>query len=118
MKANFTAKTAKGLRSIANTEHKGMNAAIRSIVEVWNSKKTDLTDALEACKNDGLTIEDFSADFILTHLAGTKWVSENGKTILMNKKGTMVAKATWTPGAIVDYVRRANSYRLAKVESK
>lgn len=112
MKTNFTAKTAKVLRTIANTEHKGMNAAIRSLKSVWESNNTDLTDAIEAAKNDGLTIEDFTAQFIIENLEGTKWVNEG--VILQNKKGQMVAKSTWTPGAVVDYVRRANAARLSK----
>lgn len=111
-KANFTAKTAKNFRTIANEEHKGMNAAIRSLKQVWNDRATDLSEVIEACKNDGLTIDDFSADYILTNLAGTKWVE--GRVIMTNKKGQMVPKATWTPGAVVDYVRRANAEKIRK----
>lgn len=51
MKTNFTAKTAKALRTIANTEHKGMNAAYRTLKSVWESNNTDLTDAIEAAMN-------------------------------------------------------------------
>lgn len=112
MKTNFTAKNAKVLRTIANTEHKGMNAAIRSLKSVWESDRTDLTDSIKAAKDDGLTIDDFSAQFIIDNLTGTKWVNEG--VILQNKKGEMVAKSTWTPGQIVDYVRRANAARLSK----
>ena len=66
MKTNFTAKTAKGLRTIANNEHKGMNAAYRTLKSVWESNNTDLTDAIEAAKNDGLTIDDFTASGLET----------------------------------------------------
>lgn len=116
MKTNFTAKNAKSLRTNANAEHKGMNAAIRSLATVWNRETNDkeLNDSIAAAKADGLTIADFSAEFIKTHLLGTKWVSEDGTTILTNKKGQMVPKATWTAGAVVDYVRRANAAKLAK----
>ena len=112
MKTNFTAKTAKGLRTIANTEHKGMNAAIRSLKSVWESDRTDLADSIKAAKDDGLTIDDFSAQFIIDNLTGTKWVNEG--VIMTNKKGEMVAKATWTPGQVVDYVRRANAEKIRK----
>lgn len=111
-KANFTSKAAKSLRTIANKEHKGMNAAIRTLKQVWESNDTDLNEAIEAAKNDGLTIDDFSPSYIIEHLTGTKWV--DGQTILTNKKGQMVAKVTWTPGAVVDYVRRANNERIRK----
>lgn len=116
-KTNFTAKTANNLRKVANNEHKGMNAAIRTLKSVWESNNTDLNEAIEAAKNDGLTIDDFSSEYIIKHLTGTKWVSEDGKTILMNKKSQMVAKSTWTPGQVVDYVRRANAERLRKVNA-
>lgn len=112
IKANFTAKNAKNLRKVANNEHKGMNAAIRTLKSVWESNNTDLTESIEAAKNDGLTIEDFSSSYIIEHLTGTKWVSEGA--ILTNKKGEMVAKSTWTPGQVVDYVRRANAERIRK----
>lgn len=111
-KANFTAKTAKNLRTIANKEHKGMNAAIRTLKGVWDASNTDLSDSIEACKNDGLTIDDFSAEFIIKNLTGTKWVNDGA--ILTNKKGQMEAKTTWTPGAVVDYVRRANAEKIRR----
>lgn len=114
-KTNFTAKTANVLRKVANNEHKGMNAAIRTIKQVWNDRATDLNEAIEAAKNDGLTIDDFSSEYIIKHLTGTKWVNEG--VIMVNKKGQMVAKSTWTPGAVVDYVRRANNERLRKVNA-
>ena len=117
IKTNFTAKTANNLRQVANNEHKGMNAAIRTLKQVWSDRATDLNEAIEAAKNDGLTIDDFSSEYILKNLAGTKWVSEDGKTILKNEKGKMVAKSTWTPGQVVDYVRRANNERLRKVNA-
>ena len=115
IKTNFTAKTANNLRKVANNEHKGMNAAIRTLKGVWESNNTDLNEAIEAAKNDGLTIDDFSAEYIIKNLAGTKWVNEGA--ILVNKKGQMVAKTTWTPGQVVDYVRRANNERLRKVNA-
>ena len=114
MKTNFTAKTAKNLRTIANEEHKGMNSAIRTITKVWNDARTELSESIEAAKKDGLDITDFSASYILTNLAGTKWVSEDGKTILTNKRGAMVAKEHWTCGQVVDYVRRANAEKIRK----
>ena len=97
IKTNFTAKTANNLRKVANNEHKGMNAAIRTLKSVWESNNT------------------FSAEYIIKNLTGTKWVNEGA--ILTNKKGQMVGKTTWTPGQVVDYVRRANSERLRKVNA-
>ena len=115
IKTNFTAKTANNLRQVANNEHKGMNAAIRTLKQVWSDRATDLNESIEAAKNDGLTIDDFSSEYIIKNLTGTKWVSEG--VIMTNKKGQMVAKSTWTPGQVVDYVRRANNERLRKVNA-
>lgn len=117
MKTNFTAKNAKAFRTIANAEHKGMNAAIRTLKNVWDKDTNDaeLTASINAAKSDGLTIADFSAEFVKTYLEGTKWVVDG--VIMTNKKGAMVAKTTWTPGAVIDYVRRANAAKIAK-ESK
>jgi len=91
-----------------------MNSAIKAVKSVWENDANDaeLTASINAAKADGLTIEDFSAKFIIDNLTGTKWVSDG--IILTNKKGQMVAKATWTAGAVVDYVRRANKARLEK----
>lgn len=114
MKTNFSAKTAKVFRTIANNEHKGFNSANKAVLAVWDKaeKQADLAESIEAAKKDGLTASNFSAEFILNNLTGTKWVSNDGKTILTNKKGEMVAKSTWTAGAVIDYVRRANKARL------
>lgn len=114
-KINFSAKAAKAFRFNANQEHKGMNSAIRSLRTVWERETTDqeLNDSIAAAKADGLTIEDFSAKFIIDNLTGTKWIADG--VIMTNKKGAMVAKATWTAGAVIDYVRRANRARLVKV---
>lgn len=117
-KMNFTAKTAKGFRSIANQEHKGMNAAIRTLKIVWDKQTSDdeLNNSINAAKNDGLTIESFSAAFVVENLTGTKWVADG--VIMTNKKGQMVPKSTWTPGAVIDYVRRANKARAEKAEKE
>lgn len=115
-KINFSAKTAKSFRTNANNEGKGMNHAIKAVKAVWDkdNKDKDLQDSIDSAKADGLTIDDFSAEFIKSGLAGTKFVSADGQTILTNKKGEMVAKTTWTPGQVVDYVRRANRAKLLK----
>ena len=113
-KVNFTAKTAKPLRMNANNEGKGMNHCIKAVLAAWDKtdKGDDLAESIKAAKADGLKKTDFSAAFIIENLTGTKWV--NGQAIQMNKKGEMVAKTAWTPGAVVDYVRRANKARLDK----
>ena len=112
MKTNFSAKTAKVFRTMANAEFKGFNSAKKAVLAVWDrdSKQADLADSIEAAKKDGLTADSFTAEFIKEHLNGTKWVADGA--IMYNKKGVMTAKTTWTAGAVIDYVRRANKARL------
>lgn len=113
-KINFTAKSAKAFRTQANNEGKGMNHCIKAVLAAWDvkDKGDELTASIKAAKADGIKRTDITAAFVIENLTGTKWV--DGQTILMNKKGQMVAKTAWTPGAVVDYVRRANSEKIRK----
>lgn len=119
MKTNFSAQSAKAFRTATAKEAKGMNYAIKAVVAVFTGEseinEEGLAESIKAAKADGITASNFSADFILNNLAGTKWVSADGRTILMNKKGEMVPKCAWTAGQVVDYVRRANARRLAEL---
>lgn len=112
MKTNFSAKTAKALRNTANNEGKGFNHCTKAVLTAWanGTKDNELAESIKAAKADGIKRESFCSAFIIENLTGTKWV--NGQTIMTNKKGEMVAKTSWTPGAVVDYVRRANKARL------
>lgn len=114
MKTNFTAKTAKVIRNKANEEHKGFNACVRTIKSVWKNeaKDAELATAIKLAKADGIGVDQFTPEFIRENLAGTKWV--DGASIMVNKKGQMVTKTTWTAGQLIDYVRRANKARLEK----
>ena len=95
-----------------------MNHAIKALRAVWDKENKDeqLQQSIDAAKADGLTIDDFCAKFIVDNLTGTKWV--NGGAIMTNKKGEMVPKSTWTPGAVVDYVRRANKAKMEKANTE
>lgn len=55
---------------------------------------------------DGLRIEHIDADWMLDRLQGTKFV--NGRVFgRTTKAGEFKARTTWTPGAVLDYLRRA-----------
>lgn len=109
---NFSTKNAKALRVNANVEGKGMNHAIKAIKAVWerDTNDTELKASIEAAKNDGLTLNDFTADFIKAHLEGTNFCKDG--VIGVTTKGEFKAKSTWTAGQVVDYVRRANRARI------
>lgn len=111
-KINFSAKTAKALRISANTEFSGMNHAIKAVKAVWENGTNDkeLNDSIEAAKNDGLSIDDFSAKFIIDHLSGTNFCKDG--VIGTTSKGEFKARSKWNAGQVVDYVRRANRARI------
>lgn len=117
MKQNFTSKSSKAFRTIANKEHKGFNAAVRSVLNVWERENADaeLVESIKAAKADGLTAENFTAAFIVEHLDGSNYCK--GGIIGVTKKGEFTAKSSWTAGQVIDYVRRANRVRLI-AESK
>lgn len=118
MKTNFTSKNAKSLRVNANNEGKGMNHAIKAIKAVWERETNDveLRASIEAAKSDGLTLDSFTAQFIIDNLNGSNFCKEG--VIGSTKKGEFVAKTSWTPGQVVDYVRRANKARLESENKK
>jgi len=109
---NFSTKNAKALRVNATNEAKGMNHAIKAVKVVWerDTNDADLKASIEAAKNDGLTLNDFTAEFIIKHLNGTNFVKDG--VIGATSKGEFKAKASWTAGQVVDYVRRANRARI------
>ena len=109
---NFSTKNAKSFRTNANAEGKGMNHAIKAVKAVWDkeSKDKELQASIDSAKADGLILEDFSADYIKTHLNGTNFCKDG--VIGTTSKGEFKAKTTWTPGQVIDYVRRANRARI------
>lgn len=119
MKTNFTAKSAKSFRTNVRNESKGMNHALKAVVEVWNRKTNDqeLNASIQAAKDDGLTVDNFSAQFIIDNLNGSRWCKDGviGST---NKAGEFTAKSAWTSTQVVDYVRRANKARLEAAAAK
>ena len=122
-KINFNAKNAKALRITANTEFKGMNHAIKAVKSVWTNgtKDAELAESIKAAKADGLTINDFSAEFIIKHLDGTNFCKDG--VIGSTSKGVFKARSQWNAGQVVDYVRRANRMKIvsankAEKESK
>ena len=123
-KKNFTANNSKNFRNIANREHKGFNSCLRDVLNVWdkknlNAEESAIVDELrKAVKKDGVRREDFSANYIITHLNGTNWVKD-GVIGFMGKdeNGEKVFKprTSWTAGQVIDYVRRASAAHFAEL---
>lgn len=111
-KINFSTKNAKAFRTLANEEHKGFNSAVKATLAVWERGTNDkeLNASIESAKADGITANDFTAEYIIKYLNGSNYC-QNG-VIGATKKGVFEAKSRWTAGQVVDYVRRANRARI------
>ena len=111
-KIQFTSKSSKGFRTISNNVHKGFNACVRDVLQVWDKKNLNddekaVVDALRtACKEDGVNRSDFTAEYIIKHLDGTNYCKDG--VLGVTKKGEFTPKVSWTPGQVIDYVRRAS----------
>ena len=107
-KIQLTAKATADFRKALNAEYKGFNACIKFLIANWTNKELQ-----KMAKADGLNKTDLSAEYSVKHLNGTNWV-QNGVmghfvTDKETKEKVFVAWATWTPGRVFDYVRRASA---------
>lgn len=111
-KVNFNTKNAKAFRNTANQEFKGMNHAIKAVLAVWEKGTNDaeLTASIETAKADGITANDFSAEFIIKYLNGTNDCKDG--VIGSTHKGEFKARTAWNAGQVIDYVRKANRARI------
>ena len=111
-KVNFSTKNAKVFRMSANVEFKGFNSAVKAVLVVWERGTNDkeLNASIESAKADGITANDFSAAYIIEHLNWSNFCKDG--VIGVTSKGEFKAKASWTAGQVVDYVRRANRARI------
>lgn len=108
-KINFTSKAIKDFRAIVNKEHKSMSSCIRTIKENWTNSEIQ-----KIAKKDGLTIKDFNPAYLVQWLEGTNFCVDGvlGHYVPIekgSKEKTFVAWETWTPGRVLDYVRRASA---------
>ena len=102
---NFTAKNVAELRKQINTEFRGLKHCVEFLKTYWKQ--------LSAIgKVDGLMKEHLTAEWIIKQLNGTNDCQNGvlGRTRIVNKETKeteFVARNTWTPGIVLDYLRKA-----------
>lgn len=108
-KVNFTTKAAKNFKSVANREHKSLSSCLRTVRDLWTS-----SDLQKIAKKDGLNKSDLNIDYMKKWLDGSNFCKNGqlGRMVLTNKETKereFVAWETWTPGRVIDYLRRASA---------
>lgn len=109
-KMNFTAKNASELRKELNDGFRGFNHCVKFLADRWD-KLTAIGEV------DGLKIEHLSDKWLKSVLNGTKDCKDGllGRT---NKAGEFKACTTWTPGIVLDYVRKATRIEWVRAQSR
>lgn len=106
-KSTFTAKNLNEIRKAFNAEFRGFNHCKKFVVEHWDALR-------ELGETNNCLPEHCEASWMQERLNGSKHVQNNvfGRT---KKDGTFVARTMWTPGAVLDYLRRAEAVEWAKI---
>ena len=108
-KINFTTKSAKDFKSVANKEHKNLGSCLRTVRDLWGG-----SDLQKIARKDGLCKNDLNPAYMVQWLEGTNYC-QNGELgrLVPNEKGSKEKHfekwETWTPGRVVDYLRRASA---------
>lgn len=107
-KVNFTSAAVKDFREFVNTEHKSLSNCFRTIRENWSGSELQAV-----AKRDGLRKEDLNPAYLVKWLDGSNFC-QNGELghFVPVEKGSKEKKfakwETWTPGRVLDYLRRAS----------
>lgn len=106
-KIQFTSKSVKDFKKFINQEHKSLSACMRTLKDNWGS-----SDLQKVARKDGLNFKDITPAYLVQWLDGSNYC-QNGALGRMVKTddGTKEFRAweTWTPGRVLDYLRRASA---------
>lgn len=108
-KIAFTTASVKDFKVFVNLEHKSLSSCFRTIRENWSN-----SDLQKVARKDGLRKEDLNPAYLIKWLEGTNYCKDGilGRMALINKETKekeFRAWETWTPGRVLDYLRRASS---------
>ena len=108
-KINFTTASEKDFKSIANKEHKSISSCLRTIRDLWGA-----SDLQKIAKKDGLNKSDLNIDYMKKWLEGSNYCKDGmlGRMVVVDKETKVKefrAWETWTPGRVIDYLRRASA---------
>ena len=106
-KINFTSASVKDFKVFVTIEHKSLSACFRTIRENWAN-----SDLQKVARKDGLRKDDLNPAYLVKWLDGTNYCKGGvlGRMV-KDENGEKVFKAweTWTPGRVLDYLRRASA---------
>ena len=108
MKTYFTSASIKDFKVFVNLEHKSLSSCFRTILKYWNN-----SDLQKVARKDGLNREDLTPAYLIKWLEGTNYCQNGvlGRMVIVDKE-TKAKEfrewTTWTPGRVLDYLRRAS----------
>ena len=114
-KIQFTSASVKDFKAFINLEHKSLSSCLRTLKENWG--KSDLQ---KVARKDGLRFADLTPAYMVQWLEGSNYCKDGklGRFVVIEKgdkaQGIPAKKEfreweTWTPGRVLDYVRRASA---------
>lgn len=110
---NFTAKNLNELRKVMNAEYRGFNHCIKVLNGYWK-------ELAAIGKVDGLRKEHLTAAWMIERLNGTNFCKDGvfGRTTKATeeKPAEFKPRTTWTPGAVLDYLRRAEAIEWKAIQ--
>jgi len=117
-KIQFTSASAKDFKAFINAEHKSLSSCMRTLRENWG--KSELQ---KVARKDGLTFKDVTPAYLVQWLDGSNYCQkgELGHMVPVekgSKEKKFVKWETWTPGRVLDYLRRASAAHWKAINSK
>lgn len=116
-KIQFTSASVKDFKAFINLEHKSLSSCLRTLKENWG--KSDLQ---RVARKDGLRFADLTPAYMVQWLEGSNYCKEGklGRMVKNAETGEKEFKEweTWTPGRVLDYVRRASAAHFRAIMSK
>lgn len=117
-KINFTSAAAKDFKKFVNLEHKNLSNCLRTIRENWTGSELQ-----KIARRDGLRKEDLNPAYMVKWLDGSNYCKDGvlGRMVVIDKETKekeFRAWETWTPGRVLDYLRRASAAHCKSLNIK
>lgn len=113
----FTSASVKDFKKFINQEHKSLSSCLRTLKENW--AKSELQ---KVARKDGLGFKDLNPAYMVQWLEGSNYCQQGvlGRMVKNAETGEKEFRAwdTWTPGRVLDYLRRASAAHWKAINSK
>lgn len=108
-KIQFTSASVKDFKAFINLEHKSLSSCMRTLKENWTRSALQ-----KVAKKDGLNYKDINPAYLVQWLDGSNYCKDGvlGRMVIVDKETKakeFKARETWTPGRVLDYLRRASA---------